>query len=214
MSELIKAIDSSINFGSISLDCYKLNTHLFEKRFGVTGISKSLGYADGWFGDLAKKGVNQFKALLQEGFTGSQIGVSIPREKGRRGSSTAKTISVRDFNKVIAYEALEKSNRKAVILLVSLSERGLENLINDAFDGKPLDWFAEKVIHYSKWTYEQREAVLSELREDARGLYSWSSQEPDYWDIDYRIDSGDFPPSVQSIWHLIASQNVAQHHEG
>jgi hypothetical protein len=198
MDELIKAIRSDIEFGSISLDCYKLNTHKFEKRFGVTGISTSLGYSKDWFGRLAKRGVKQFKALQEDGFTGWQIEVSVPRGDLTSGSSIAKTISIRDFNKVIAYEALVKKNIKAIILLVALSERGLENLISDAFSGKSLDWFAAKIIHYSQWTFEEREEVLAELREDVRALYSWSNHEPDYWDIDLRLDPDNFPPSLES----------------
>nr|ABO47829.1 hypothetical protein [Johanseniella A1345] len=197
MSELIKAIRSDIKFGSISLDCYKLNTHQFEKRFGVVGVSTSLGYAENWFGRLPKRGVKQFKALQADGFTAYQIEVSVPRNNSTSGSSIAKTISIRDFNKVIAYEALVKKNVKAIILLVALSERGLENLISDAFSGQPLDWFAEKIVHYSQWTFEEREEVLAELREDVRALYSWSNYEPDYWDIDLRLDSDDFPPSLE-----------------
>ena len=197
MSDLIKAIRSDINFGYINLDCYKLNTHYFEKRFGVTGISTSLGYAENWFGRLPKRGVKQFKALQEDGFTAYQIEVSVSRDDGAGGSSIAKTISIRDFNKVIAYEALVKKNVKAIVLLVALSERGLENLISDAFNKKPLDWFASNIVHYSQWTYEQREEVLAGLREEVSALYSWSNQEPDYWDLDLRIDSGDFPPSLE-----------------
>jgi hypothetical protein len=39
--------------------------------------------------------------------------------------------------------------------------------------------------------------VLAGLREELLELYPWSRNEPDYWDIDYRIDSGDFPPSLE-----------------
>ena len=217
MSDLIKAIRSDINFGYISLDCYKLNTHLFEKRFGVTGISISLGYSKEWFGRLPKQGKKQFKTLLEEGFTGCQIDVSVSREDNS-GASEAKTISIRDFNKVVAYEALVKKNVKAIILLVALSEKGLEKLITDVFDNKPLDWFASNIIHYSRWTYEQREEVLAGLREELLELYPWSRNEPDYWDVDYRIDSGDFPPSLDKVststvllaMGAIASEKVGQ----
>lgn len=77
-----------------------------------------------------------------------------------------------------------------------MSERGLQNLISDAFDGKSLEWFGQNIVHYSQWTYEQREQALAELREDLAQLYPWSYSEPDYWDIEYRVDSNDFPPSI------------------
>lgn len=187
MSEIIRALPSQISYGQIAIDVYKLQNYTFEKRFGVTGVSESLGYAKQWFGRLPKQGVKQFNSLQKDGFTGSQIEVSIPRVDGRSGASIAKTISIRDFNKVIAYEALVKKNTKAIVLLVALSEKGLENLINDAFEGASLDWFAEKVVHYSQWTYGQFEEVLQYNREEVRALYPWGYDKPDYWDSDLRL---------------------------
>ena len=187
MSEIIRALPSQIAYGQVAIDVYKLQNRTFEKRFGVTGISNALGYADGWFGDLAKKGVRQFKSLQKDGFTGSQVSVSIPRTDGKRGASRAKTVSIRDVNKVIAYEALVKKRTEAIILLVAVSERGLENLVEDAFEGASLDWFAEKIIHYSQWTYEELEEVLQYNREEVRALYPWGYDKPDYWDSDLRL---------------------------
>jgi hypothetical protein len=46
--------------------------------------------------------------LQGDGFTGCQIEVSVPRQDGKSGASIAKTLSIRDFNKLIAYEALKK----------------------------------------------------------------------------------------------------------
>jgi hypothetical protein len=188
MSEIIRAVQTEIWFGQTPIDAYKLQNYTFEKRFGVTGVSNALGYADGWFGDLAKKGVRQFKSLQADGFTGSQIPVSLSRAYGKRGASQAKTVSIRDFNKIIAYEALKKKNVRAIILLVALSERGLENLINDAFSGVSLDWFAEKVVHYSKWTYEEFEEVLEYNREELKALYAWGNDPVDNeWDSELRL---------------------------
>ena len=122
---------------------------------------------------MPKRGARQFKSLQKDGFTGCQIEVSVPREDNS-GASVAKTISIRDFNKLLAYEAIKKRNIRAIILLVSFSERGLEQLIDDAFKGKSLDWFAEKVVHYSKWTYEEFAEVLAYNREEVRRLYAWA----------------------------------------
>jgi hypothetical protein len=52
-----------------------------------------------------------------------------------------------------------------------LSEAGLERVISDAFDGVPIDWFGEKIVHYSQWTYEELEQALADNREDVRALY-------------------------------------------
>jgi len=170
MSSMIKAVKSEIHFGVKNVDIYKLENYRFEKRFGVTGVGLSLGYSKSWFNRLPKNGVDQYEALLRNGFTGCQIQVKIPREHGR-GASVAKTISIRDFNKVVAYEALIKKNIDAIIILIALSESGLERLVDDAFNGVSLDWFAEKIIHYSQWTYEELEQVLAENREDVKTLY-------------------------------------------
>jgi hypothetical protein len=188
MSDIIRAVQTEIWFGKTPIDAYKLQNYTFEKRFGVTGISTALGYSKEWFGRLPKQGVKQFKSLQKDGFTGCQIEVRVPREDVKSGSSISKTLSIRDFNKVIAYEALKKKNVKAIILLVALSERGLENLISDAFAGVSLEWFAEKVVHYSKWTYEEFEDVLQYNREEVKALYAWSNDPvDDDWDLDFRL---------------------------
>ena len=176
MSDIIRAVQTDIWFGQTSVDAYKLHNYNFEKRFGVAGISEALGYSKEWFGRLPKQGVKQFKSLQEEGFTGCQIEVSVPRQDGKRGASIAKTISIRDFNKLIAYEALNKRNVKAIILLVALAEAGLERILNDAFDGVPLDWFGEKIVHYTRWTHAELEEVLAYNRQEVKALYLGSQQ--------------------------------------
>lgn len=193
MSEIIRAIQTEIPFKNASVDAYKLENYRFEKRFGLTGISTALGYSKEWFGRLPKQGVKQLKAMCSDGFTGCQIEVQVPRFDGKSGSSIAKTLSVRDFNKVLAYEALKKRNVKAIIILISLSEKGLENLVNDAFSGVSLNWFVEKIVHYSQWTYEEMEEALQYNREEVKALYGWGYDpdelDEDAWDLDLRLPS-------------------------
>lgn len=180
MGDIIRAVEATIWFGETPVDAYKLQKHEFEKRLGVTGVSEALGYSKQWFSTFTKRPSKRLEVLQREGFTGSQIEVRVPHKDGQRGSSIAKTISIRDFNKLIAYEALKKKNVKAIILLVALSEAGLERVISDAFSGVSLDWFGEKIIHYSQWTYEELEEVLADNRADVRSLYPWGqSQEVD-----------------------------------
>ena len=168
----MRAVRTEIPFGEKLVDAYKLQNHEFEKRLGITGISSSLGYSKEWLGRLPKNGVRQFKAMQEEGYTGCQVEVLVPQPQGR-GSSVAKTLSIRDFNKLLAYEALKKKNTGAIILLVAAAEAGWERVLTDAFDGQSLDWFGEKIVHYSKWTYEQLEEVLAYNREEVRALYPW-----------------------------------------
>lgn len=114
MSEIIRAVQTKIRFGHTLIDAYKLQNHTFEKRFGVTGISEGLGYSKEWFGRLPKQGVKQFKSLHSDGFTGCQIDVRVPPEDFSRGASIAKIVSIRDFNKIIAYEALKKKKDRVL----------------------------------------------------------------------------------------------------
>lgn len=192
MSDLIRAVETTIRFGQTPVDAYKLQNHLFEKRFGVTGISEALGYSKDWFGRLATRGVKQFNSLQKDGFTGWQIEVSVARSDGTSGASIAKTISIRDFNKLLAYEAIKKKNIKAIVLLVALSEAGLERVIDDAFNGVSLEWFGEKIVHYTKWTYEEFEQVLQYNRTEVRALYPWADDPLD----EMSIYPHSFPPSL------------------
>ena len=171
MSDIIRAVKTDIWFGRTAVDAYKLQNYKFEKRLGVTGISESLGYSKEWLGRLPKQGTKQLKAMQGDGFTGCQIEVKVSHGGNRRGSSLAKTISIRDFNKLLAYEAIQKRNVKAIILLVALAEAGLERVVDDAFNGVSLDWFGEKIVHYTQWTYEELEEVLAYNRADVRSLY-------------------------------------------
>lgn len=118
MGDIIRAVEATIWFGETPVDAYKLQKHEFEKRLGVTGVSEALGYSKEWFGRLPKRGSKQFKDLQREGFTGCQTQVRVSR-KDKSGSSIAKTISIRDFNKLIAYEALKKKNVKAIIAVLT-----------------------------------------------------------------------------------------------
>jgi hypothetical protein len=174
MSDIIRAVRTDIVFGDKTVDAYKLQNYHFEKRLGVTGVSEALGHSKEWFHRLPKQGRKQFEAMQNKGFTGCQILVRVGREE-ESGASIAKTISLRDFNKVVAYEAIKKRNINAIIFLVALSESGLERVISDAFDGVSLDWFCEKITHYSKWTYEELEEALEYNRDEVKSLYSMAS---------------------------------------
>lgn len=66
---------------------------------------------------------------------------------------------------------MAKKNPRAIALLVALSEIGLEKVIDSAFEGASLDWFAEKVAHYSQWTVEEFEEVLAYNRSEVKALY-------------------------------------------
>lgn len=152
--------------GEKSLDCYELPDG--TKRVGFEGSAVALGHESNWVGRLPKNSRRLFKALQDEGFTGYQIPVSV---KNPRGATIAKTLSVRDFVKLVGQDALLNGNRAAIILLLSFAEVGLERAISDLFSGHSTEYLLQKIVHYSEWTYEQLQEVLEYNRQEVRNLY-------------------------------------------
>lgn len=186
---VIKAVSAEISLGVATLDVYMLPSG--EKRVGIENTGIALGYTERWFYNRTKRRSKWLKALQDKGFTGAQIEVRIIRKgddgEFLRGSSVSKTISVRDFTKLMAYEAIANRNFDAIILLAAFAEVGIERTIEDVFAKRSIDLLLEKIVHYSKWTYEELEQVLADNREDVKTLYSWSQS----------LDSRFSPPSLE-----------------
>lgn len=171
-SDVMKAVSCGIPLGESVLDAYMLPDG--EKRIGLENTGLALGYTERWFYNRTKRESKSLKALQATGFTGAQTWVSVLRQeedKTIRGASLAKTISLRDFVKLVTYEATAKRNLKAIILLAAFAETGLEHILEEAFAGRSIDFILEKIVHYSKWTYEDLEEVLQYNREEVRALY-------------------------------------------
>ncbi len=177
-SGVIKAVSAEIDLGIATLDAYMLPDG--EKRLGIEKTGLALGYTERWFYNRTKRKSKWLKALQSKGFTGAQTEVRVIRQSGDgeflRGSSVSKTISLRDFTKLMAYEAVVNRNFDAIVLLAAFAEVGVERVIEDAFAGRSIDLILEKIVHYSKWTYEELEQVLAENREDVRSLYPWGQE--------------------------------------
>jgi len=171
-SGVIKAISVEIDLGSAILDAYMLPSG--EKRLGIENTGVALGYSKRFFFQRTKRQSKTLKALQDMGFSGEQIWVKIIRQgEDKRGSSLAKTVSLRDFVKLVTFEAIKKRNKDAVVLLAAFAEVGLERTIEDAFAGRSIEFLLEKIVHYSKWTHEELEEVLAYNRSEVRGLYPW-----------------------------------------
>ena len=180
-SGVIKAVAAEINLGTATLDVYMLPSG--EKRVGVENTGVALGYSKRFFFQRTKRQSKALKTLQDMGFSGEQIWLRIIRQgEDKRGAPLAKTVSIRDFTKLVAYEAIVKRNRKAIVLLAAFAESGIERTVEDVFAGRSIDFILEKIVHYSQWTYEELERVLAENREDARSLYSWG------WELSGRKD--------------------------
>lgn len=173
---LIKAVMAEIDLGSVSLDVYMLPSG--EKRIGIENIGTALGYSKRFFFQRTKRQSKTLRALQSQGFSGEQKWVKIIRQGDNiRGSSIAKTVSIRDFTKLVTFEALYKRRLEAVVLLAAFVETGIERIVDDVFEGRSVDFILDKIVHCSQWTYEELEEVLAYNREETRALY-WG-YEPD-----------------------------------
>ncbi|MEG4803314.1 hypothetical protein QUB63_10430 [Microcoleus sp. ARI1-B5] len=169
-NDVIKAVNCEVNLGESVLDAYMLLPSR-EKRLGVENIGATLGYLDSFFFERTKWGSETVKSLHSMGFSGEVIWVDIIGEGDeKRGDFLIKTLSLRDFVKLITYEATIKRNLKATILLAAFAETGLERILEDAFAGRSIDFLSEKIVHYSKWTYEEWQEVCAYNREEVRAL--------------------------------------------
>ena len=191
-ADIIKAISCDIELGTSVLDAYMLPDG--EIRFGIEGVSCALGYTDRWFYNRTKRQSKWLQSLQGIDFTGAQKELVVIRRSENqtlRGASVAKTISLRDFIKVTTYEAVGERNLKAIILLAAFAETGLDKILDDAFAGRSIEFLLEKIVHYSKWTYEELEEVLQYNREEVRALYPWNDR-----GLDGRVNPL-IPPSLE-----------------
>ena len=168
--EVTKAVADVIPLGESKLDVYMLPSG--EYRLGIEATGIALGYTDRWFYNRTKRKSKWLEGLKRMGFNGAQKSLNIIRPN-ERGSSIGRTISIRDFIKLVAYEAIIGKNLKAIILLAAFAEVGLERTIKDVFAGRSVEFLLEKIVHYRLWTYEELEQVLAENRADARSLNFW-----------------------------------------
>jgi hypothetical protein len=174
--EVIRAVNCNIPLGKSVLDAYMLPNG--EKRFGISGASQALGYTERWLYNRTNRTSKWLNTLQEAGFTGAQLDVSVLRkDESTRGASLAKTISLRDFVKLVTFEAIANRNLNAIILLAAFAETGLEKILDDAFAGRSIEFLLEKIVHFSKWTYEELEEVLKSNREEVRALYPWYGHE-------------------------------------
>jgi hypothetical protein len=187
-SSVIKAVSAVIPLGSSELDVYMLPSG--EKRMGMESVGLALGYSERWFYNRTNRPSDWLKNLQANGFTGAQQELRIIRSESR-GASIAKTIALRDFIKVVAFEAIALKNLNAIVLLASFAETGLEKIVDDVFAGRSIEFLLEKIVHFSKWTYEELQEVLAYNREEVKALYPWGY--PDYLEDRF----GSAPPSLE-----------------
>jgi hypothetical protein len=96
------------------------------------------------------------------GFSGEQIWVKIIRPgEDKIGPSLSKTVSLRDFTKLVTYEATAKGNSKAIVLLAAFAETGVERILEDAFAGRSVDFLLERLFIIQNGRNRDLEEVLA-----------------------------------------------------
>lgn len=164
---MIRAIRAIVELEDFSFDAYQMPNG--EKRIGFQGAASVLGYEKNWLGALPKRSPKQLKALQDTGYTGLPIEVEI-WERRQGGGGRANTISLRDFTKLVTYEAVKKTNIRAITILGAMAEFGFERAVDMAFAGDPMDEILSKIVHFSLWTQEEWEQALADNREDLANL--------------------------------------------
>jgi hypothetical protein len=110
------------------------------------------------------------EGLKNKGFKGTPQSLRVVWQDNR-DPLIARTIELRDFIKLITYEAIVSKNNRAINLLATFAEIGLEKVVEDAFAGRSVEFLADKLVHYSQWTYEESEEVFAYNRSEARSLH-------------------------------------------
>jgi hypothetical protein len=163
--KIIRAQRGTVTFfDGLTVDGYKMPNGEF--RVGLTGASEVLGYGREWLGRVLSRGGNTVKALQGMGFTEEVLKVATQPIKG--GGSQAQTISLRDFNRLIAYAVFDRKPA-ALALQLALTEVALNDFFRDAFGDRPLsidekrnlfyDAYA-KTISPSDWMQMDKEDIL------------------------------------------------------
>lgn len=172
--EITQAIAAVIPLGDSDLDVYMLANG--DKRLGIEGAGLALGYTERWFYDRTSRKSKWLAGLNNRGFRGTQQSLQIVWQD-KPESLIARAIELRDFIKLITHEAIVSKNLKAINLIASFAEIGLERVVEDAFAGRSVDFIAEKLVHYSQWNHEQLEEVCAYNRGEARSLHFWGERE-------------------------------------
>lgn len=93
------------------IDCYEFPDG--EQRIGITGASLAIKRSKEYLGRLGAKAL---KSLKQIGYEGNQREGLIERKQG--GTTSVKTISKRDFVKIITWDAttfIERNAKNSIV---------------------------------------------------------------------------------------------------
>jgi hypothetical protein len=75
------------------------------KYVSLQDICCILGHCKTWLGQKLKRESRWLSEVKAMGFSGEVVDFVVPRKQGTRGASSAKTLSQKDFNLLLTYEA-------------------------------------------------------------------------------------------------------------
>lgn len=170
MTNIIRAEKATIDFvEGLSVDGYQMPNGEF--RVGIASASLALGYPKNWLGRILDgESRNRNKTLQSLGFTRQIEKVVTNTSRGERES---RTISIKDFNRLIAY-AVSDGKKPALALQMALTEMALVDFFRDGFGQAPLSIEEKRKAFYL--TYAKTINWLEEDKNDRQELYGWSSE--------------------------------------
>lgn len=133
-------------FEGLEVDGYRMPNGEF--RVGITGASLVLGFSKEWLGRVLTRGGNTVKTLRSLGFT--EKVESVATQSIRGGGSKAETISLRDFNRLIAYGVIAKK-KAALALQIAFTELSLNDFFREAFGEEPLTIAEKRKLFYEAY---------------------------------------------------------------
>lgn len=161
MTDIIRSIRAELNLGNKVIDCYMLPDG--EKRIGLAGASIAIGQKTDYLSRSSLANTKSFKSLLGTGYTDRVLEIDVKLD---RGATRSKTISVRDFTKLITWDAITNKNTDSIVLLASFAEVGLDDTLDRLFKNKSLDNLLSKIVHYTKWTASDWQEALGANKDD------------------------------------------------
>ena len=168
MTNIIRAERTSVKFcEGVEVDGYRLPDGEF--RVGKVGAAIAVGYAKNYLTEVEKKSPKQLKALQDTGFTGLERIIELDSIGG--GGTSANTVSISDFRKLIIFAA-SKGKPQAVALLNAIVDVGLEDWFRLSFGQIQLTLEEKRDRFYKAYA-----ATIDWLEEDREDLRMIEEQE-------------------------------------
>jgi hypothetical protein len=144
--EPIRAERATVTFfNGLEVEGYRMPNGEF--RVGIVSVGQVLGYGRNWLPRLIDRGGNRLEALHRLGFSENFVQVVTETSRGDR---TAKTVGLRDFNRLISYAVFD-GKRAALALQLALTDLALNDFFRAAFGEAPLTIEDKRQLFYQSY---------------------------------------------------------------